>query len=97
LSPYIIDYVIGTQNLFQFIESFDVSERNILSDHCIVAFPFVFDKSWISDIDTEYYYVKYKYVWSNDMKNDFLEGLSSNCMLEKLSIFTEQVQQAENK
>jgi hypothetical protein len=31
------------------------------------------------------------------MKNDFLEGLSSNCMLEKLSMFTEQVQQAGNK
>ena len=88
----LVDYVMGTQNLFQFIENFDVSEPNILSDHCIVSFSFVFDKPYINVVNTEY-----DYVWSNDMKNNFIDGLSSHCMLDKLNNFTDRFQQAENK
>jgi hypothetical protein len=69
----LVDYVICTQNMFQYRESFDVSDPNILSDHCIVSLSFVFDKPCIiNDIYNEYDYVKYKYVWTNDMKDDFI-------------------------
>jgi hypothetical protein len=83
--------------MFEYNESFDVSDPNILSDHCIVSFSFVLDKPCINDRDNEYDNVKYKYVWSYDMKDHFIEGLSTNCMLEKLNIFSEQVHLAENK
>ena len=38
----LVDYVLGSQEMFNLIKSFEVQEPNILSDHCIVNFSFEF-------------------------------------------------------
>ena len=35
----VVDYVLGSQEMFDFVKSFEVQEPNILSDHCLVNFP----------------------------------------------------------
>ena len=34
----LVDYVLASQNLFPFVKEFDVQDRNILSDHCVIIF-----------------------------------------------------------
>ena len=38
----LVDYVLGSQEMFNLVTSFDVQEPNILSDHCLVSFSFEF-------------------------------------------------------
>ena len=38
----LVDYVLSSQNMFQFANTFEVQEPNILSDHCLIKFGFAF-------------------------------------------------------
>ena len=38
------DYVMCTLNLFQHVKTFEVSDPNILTDHCLIYFTLDFDK-----------------------------------------------------
>jgi len=49
----LVDYVIPTQNLFSFVDTFVVKEPNILSDHCLIDFSFTF-KGGLSDLFISY-------------------------------------------
>lgn len=40
----VVDYILSSQNLFNFIQEFEVQEPNILSDHCRINFSFDFFK-----------------------------------------------------
>ena len=41
----IVDYVLATEELFNFVSEFEVQESNILSDHCFVFFPLILLKA----------------------------------------------------
>ena len=38
----VVDYVLGSQEMISFVNSFEVQEPNTLSDHCLVSFSFEF-------------------------------------------------------
>ena len=40
----VVDYVITTQNLIQNVLRFKVEDPNLMSDHCVIDFTFIFDK-----------------------------------------------------
>jgi len=40
----LVDYVITTQNLFSFVDTFVVKEPTILSDHCLIDFSITFNR-----------------------------------------------------
>jgi len=45
----VVDYVISTPNMFNYISHFVVHEPNILSDHCIVDFDLTFETRIVAD------------------------------------------------
>jgi hypothetical protein len=68
--------------MFCNIKEFEIDIPNILSDHCLVSCTFSLDRSRIvvhnSDTsDQDEKYVDFRYVWNNDYKSQFVEGLSS--------------------
>ena len=73
----LIDYVLCTQNLFSRVTKFEVSDTNILSDHCLITFHFDFDKRVENEITDELNYEKVnsKYVWKHELKSDFIKNV----------------------
>ena len=45
----VVDYVIASQCLFSVIDTFEVSDPNILSDHCMVKFSIISHNSITND------------------------------------------------
>lgn len=81
----VVDYGICSQNLFNFIKEFEVQEPNILSDHCMINFSFDFIKQQVSDAPSEdFEYVNSKFVWNNELKEEYLEKLQQSLTTEKL-------------
>ena len=82
----LVDYVICTQNLFQHVKTFEISEPNILTDHCLISFSFDSDKPDSNETTCNCVYdqVNRKYVWNSDFKSDFVERLSAPDMSIKL-------------
>ena len=74
-----MDYVIGSQQIFSLVEKFNVSDPNILSDHCIVNFSLCSNYTG-SDRNPENIEssVKYKYVWNNDHIAAYQTALESD-------------------
>ena len=40
----VIDYVLASEDLFNFVKDFEVQDPNILSDHCLIKFSFEFNR-----------------------------------------------------
>ena len=66
----IIDYILASQNLFEFIQSFDVDGPNILTDHCCISlnlqFP-LYDATHADEISYASEKVNGKYLWNSDL------------------------------
>jgi len=45
----VVDYVISTPNMYNFVSHIVVHEPNILSDHCIIDFDLTFEKRIVAD------------------------------------------------
>jgi len=93
-SSFIVDYVITTQNLFSFVDTFVVNEPNILSDHCLINFSFTFNRKSTSHILTEnisHNGISYKYVWNKNKIEQYNERLSNDVTRQKFSSFIEHV------
>ncbi|XP_053395382.1 uncharacterized protein LOC123523921 isoform X1 [Mercenaria mercenaria] len=76
-----IDYVLCRDSLWECINSFEIMEPNILSDHCIVSFSMK-SKSQIEirdfqrgDDDADK--ISYKYKWNDENKGTYIEQLNS--------------------
>ena len=88
----VVDYVLSSQELFRFIKDFEVQEPNILSDHCLINFSFEFGsqpKSTQKSEENEL--ITGKYVWKNDLKNDFLDSLGNQATSEKLAVLNDKI------
>jgi len=86
----VVDYVISTPNMFNYIRHFAVHEPNILSDHCIVDFDLTFEKRIVADgtlyanCINPHNSVDCKYVWDNTKVQDFHCKLNSSHVLNLL-------------
>ena len=74
------DYVIASQCLFLAINTFEVLDPTILSDHCIVQFSVILHDSVLNaESDNSYdSYFNYKYVWKNNEVESFQNALQSD-------------------
>lgn len=76
----LVDYVIASQRLFSFIDTFSVDDPNILSDHCVINFSLcshtnIHDDNNNSKSGTES--LKFKYVWNSQYADLYQEALES--------------------
>ena len=75
----VVDYVIASQCLFPVINTFEVSDPNLLSDHCIVQFSIILHDS-VLDAESETSsgsFCNYKYVWKNNEVESYQNALQS--------------------
>lgn len=88
----VVDYVLSSQELFRFIKDFEVQEPNILSDHCLINFSFEFgNQPKSTQLSEENELITGKYVWKNDLKNDFLDSLGNQATSEKLAVLNDKI------
>ena len=45
----VVDYILASQNLFDYVSKFKVHDPNLLSDHCLITFSFEFGNEEITD------------------------------------------------
>lgn len=92
----VVDYVITSQNMLSFVDHFGVNSPNILSDHCLIDFNFVFRKTVIQPSTTttsssNFNGVNYKYTWDSNCKDEFIENLSNEDVRNELDILNQHV------
>ena len=75
----LVDYVIASPHIISLVDSFNVDDPNILSDHCIVNFSLCLHaNNASSDSDSGITSsLPYKYVWNNDYVEAFQNALDS--------------------
>ncbi|MCG7875034.1 MAG: reverse transcriptase domain-containing protein [Candidatus Thiodiazotropha endolucinida] len=80
-----IDYVLSSQDVFEFIQSFDVHGPNILTDHCCVSLVLQFPSNTFSeDTKDNFEYVKGKYMWNEVLLDDYKNTLNSDVVQSQL-------------
>ena len=89
----VVDYVLSSQNLLSFIDTFSISEPNILSDHCNLSFSLNFTKNEPMTCKNAKIpeKVKYKFVWDKQKAPNFTEELNSQNVLDKLSMLNNNI------
>jgi len=98
----VVDYVISTPNMFNFVSHFVVHEPNILSDHCIIDFYLTFEKRIVADdplyVDCNNLHtsVDCKYVWVNTKVHNFHCKLNSLHVLNLLQDLNNCIENAIN-
>ena len=69
----LVDCVLSSQNMFQFVNTFEVQEPNILSDHCLIKFGFAFSCDRVNNQEQDQYEtINSKYKWNSVRKEDFI-------------------------
>ena len=76
----VVDYVIASQCLFSAIDTFEVSDPNILSDHCMVKFSVISHDSISNDDCMNNFgsFCNFKYVWKDNEVDSYQNALQSN-------------------
>lgn len=73
----LVDYVLGSQVMFNYVKSFEVHEPNILSDHSLVTLSFEFGSTEMQEEQNEEYeYISEKYILRNALKEEYNDRLS---------------------
>ena len=81
----VLDYVLGSQDMFKFIKCFELYEPSIISDHCLISFSFEFGSNMYTQnaqID-DCEYVREKYIWNAESKDEFINRLEQESVVEK--------------
>ena len=75
----VVDYVIASQCLFPVINTFEVSNPNLLTDHCIVQFSVILHDSVLdAESDTSSgSFCNYRYVWKDNEVESYQNALQS--------------------
>jgi hypothetical protein len=70
----VINYVLCRIDLMQFISHFELSDQNVLSDHCYVHFNLKSCKIFENEdkTETDYSNIPYTYKWENSKRNCIL-------------------------
>ena len=92
----VVDYMVCSPELFQFIEKFKVGDPNIISDHCEIGLSFTFytdpaDKANVPVQNNVFEKLPYQYRWNNDYKVDFIEKLNSQDSKNKANVLSENI------
>ena len=81
----LVDYVLASQDLFQYVSKFEVEDPNIISDHCLISFSFAFGNEELQDsLPENYKYVDGKFVWKSEFRDEYVTRLNDAATLEKL-------------
>ena len=80
----VVDYVLASQSLFDYIKDFEVQDPNILSDHCCIDFSLDFSCDYENFDVEDNEQVKSKYVWNKDLKGEFLNRLHEPSIVDRL-------------
>ena len=82
----VADYVLTSQDLFKYINPFEVHDPNMLSDHCLLTFSFCFEHDSVGNT-TQYNYEQApgRFKWTSDFKTDFLNVLGNIESTDKLN------------
>ena len=82
----LVDYVLASQDLFQYVSKFEVEDPNIISDHCLISFSFAFGNEELQDsLPENYEYVDGKFVWKSEFRDEYVTRLNDAATLEKLN------------
>ena len=82
----LVDYVLTSQDLFQYVSKFEVEDPNIISDHCLISFSFDFGNEELQDsLPENYEYVDGKFVWKSEFRDEYVTRLNDAATLEKLN------------
>ena len=82
----LVDYVLSSQLMFKFIKDFEVQEPNILSDHCLDRFCFVFSCDRVNNQEYDQYEtVDSKYKGNSECKAEFILCLQQNTISDQLA------------
>ena len=82
----VVDYILASQNLFDYVSKFKVHDPNLLSDHCLITFSFEFGNEEISDLlSGNYDYVDGKFVWKAEFKDEYVNRLNDEVTKEQLN------------
>ena len=82
----VVDYVLASQDLFEYVSTFKVHDPNILSDHCLLSFSFTFGAEPITDaIFDSYEVIDSKFVWKAEFKNEYIYRLNDDATTEQLN------------
>ena len=90
----VIDYMLASQNLIEFIQSFDVHDPNILADHCCVSLVLEFplsDNILPDERSDSFDNVNGKYLWNAELLNDYKNKLSSNSVQNQLQDLNDRI------
>lgn len=88
----VVDYILASQDLFNFVKEFEVLEPNILSDHCCIEFSLDCSKQLsVNSLPEDYEQINSKYVWNNEFRNDFINLLQQTTITGQLSDLTENI------
>ena len=81
----LIDYMLVSQELFNFVQSFHVQDPNILSDHCCLSLTLQFPShSLPEESNDSFEAVNGKYLWNAGLLIDYKNKLNSNSILDQL-------------
>ena len=95
----VLDYVLGSQDMFKFIKCFKVSEPNFISDHFLISFSFEFGSNMYTQnaqID-DCEYVREKYVWNAESKDEFINRLERESVVEKHKLLNVNISNSTNE
>ena len=93
----LVDYVLSSQNMFQYVNIFEVQEPNILSDHCLIKFSFEFSHGRCHSQENEQYETIFsKYKWKSERKPDFLHSLQQNAVTDQLNTLNTNISRCSN-
>ena len=82
----VVDYVLASQDLFEYVSTFKVHDPNILSDHCLLSFSFTFGAEPITDaIFDSYEVIDGKFVWKAEFKDEYINRLNDDATTEQLN------------
>jgi len=88
----VVDYVLASPNLFQYIDTLRVHEPNILSDHCLIDFSFSFNgTNTHSETHASTTHQAYTYAWNSENKTSYTEMFNSEIFIEKLNVWVDSV------
>ena len=89
----VIDYMLSSQNMLNFVKSLNIEDPNILSDHCCVklVLEFPVKNEDAAEITDTFENINGKYVWNSNLINEYKSKLNTIFMQEKLIILNHNI------
>ena len=94
-----IDYMLSLQNMLDFVQSFNIEDPNILSDHCCVklVLELPVKNEDAAEISDTFENINGKYAWNSDLLNEYKSKLNSVFMRKKLLILYHNIVNSRDK